>query len=192
MELYIRKHSTTALGLFMGAMVGLGGCSPTSAPAVILAQPEFRLTATIQDLMAAQIDPSADALWDSVAYIATEAGTEDRKPHTDAEWKAVRTSAITLIEATNLLCMQGRLVSASDSSAGPGELTPAQIQQRIETSHAVFVQFAHLLQQASMKALDAIDAKNPQALMDAGSAIDEACEACHVTYWYPNQIRPRN
>ena len=53
-----------------------------------------------------------------------------------------------------------------------------------------FTQFARNLQDAASKALTAIDARNPQGLMDAGGVIDEACEACHVTYWYPNQNRP--
>jgi cytochrome c556 len=201
---YIRKRAMSSLLLSLGATLPMGGCSPQATPVVVpppaavqtpvIAHPEpqFRLTATIQDLMEGQIDPSADALWDSVAFIATKAGIEDRQPRTDEQWKAVRTQAITLIEATNLLSMVGRRVAMADSPAGPGELRPAEIEQRVEASHDAFVQFARSLQDAGLKALSAIDARNPQGLMDAGAAIDEACEACHVTYWYPNQNRPGN
>ncbi len=140
------------------------------------------------------VDPSADVLWDSVAYIATSKGVEDRRPRTDEEWKAVRYSAITLIEAANLLSMPGRKVAlpdkASDRPAGQGELSHGEIQQRIDATHDSFTQLAHGLQEAGLKALAAIDAKDAQGLMDAGGTIDEACEACHVTYWYPNQQRP--
>jgi hypothetical protein len=139
------------------------------------------------------IDPSADVLWDSVAYVASTQGIEDRQPRTDAEWKAVRTSAITLIEAANLLSMPGRHVAAhkaSDPPPGPGELSHAQIQQRIDATHDSFTQFARALQDAGLKALTAIEARDAQGLMDAGGTIDEACEACHVTYWYPDQKRP--
>lgn len=189
--MYIPWRTIGLLTLLVGA-AEIGGCSPKVAPAVVQAQPTFLLTATIQDLMNGQIDPSADALWDSVAYIATEAGTEDRRPQTDEQWRAIRTSAVTLIEAANLLSMAGRRVAVADSPAGLGELRPAQIQQRIEASHESFVQFARALQGAGLKALTAIDAKDAQGLMDAGGAIDEACEACHVAYWYPNQNRPGN
>ena len=155
---------------------------------------QYRLTATIQDLMDGIIDPSADVLWDSVAYIATTKGIEDRQPRTDDEWKTVRNSAITLIEAANLLSMPGRTVAAthapSDAPPGLGELSHAEIQQRINATHDGFTQFARNLQDAGLKALAAIAAKDAQGLMDAGGAIDEACEACHVTYWYPNQQRP--
>jgi cytochrome c556 len=165
--------------------------APQSAP---MTSP-YRLTATVQELMDGIVDPSADSLWDSVAYIANTTGIEDRRPRTDEEWKAVRTSALTLIEAANLLSMPGRVVATdAPGSPGPGlgELSHAEIQQRIAATHAGFVQFAHNLQDAGLKALAAIDAKDPQALMDAGGTIDEACEACHVTYWYPNQNRPGN
>ena len=138
------------------------------------------------------IDPSADALWDSVAFIATRSGTEDRRPRTDEEWKALRTRAVTLIEAANLLSMPGRRVAADlpdGPPAGAGELSHDEIQQRIGASHDGFVQFARGLQDAGLKALTAIDARDARGLMDAGGAIDEACEACHITYWYPNQQR---
>jgi hypothetical protein len=155
---------------------------------------QYHLTATIQELMDGIVDPSADTLWDSVAYIATTKGVEDRQPRTDEEWKAVRTSAITLIEATNLLSMPGRRVAtaAGRPQPGLGELSSDEIQQRIDTTHDSFVQFAGNLQGAGLKALAAIDARDAQGLLDAGGAIDEACEACHVTYWYPDQSRPGN
>jgi hypothetical protein len=166
------------------------GCSRPAAPPAAQSVDQFRLVATVQDLMEQLIDPSADGLWDSVAYIAKSSGIEDRRPRTDQEWRAVRTSAITLIEAVNLLSMQGRRVAADDRRPGPGELSTAEIERRLSTTHAGFVGFAQNLQSAGLKALAAIDAKNAEGLMDAGGEIDEACEACHMTYWYPNQKRP--
>jgi hypothetical protein len=29
-----------------------------------------------------------------------------------------------------------------------------------------------------------------QALSNGGEKIDEACETCHQTYWYPNEPKP--
>jgi hypothetical protein len=197
--------SSRSLILLQGAILGMAGCSPSAPPSPAQTaqqrqpSPEYRLTATIQDLMDGIIDPSADVLWDSVAYIATTKGVEDRQPRTDEEWKAVRNSAVTLIEAANLLSMPGRQVLGGTERAngpatatGSGELTHAEIQQRINSTHEAFVQFARNLRDTGLKALAAIDRKDAQGLMDAGGLIDEACEACHVTYWYPNQNRPSN
>ena len=183
------RTSLLSLWAALATLIVVWGCSSKSQPAAATPTSPYDLTATVQELMEGQIDPAADALWDSVAFIATEQGTEDRRPRTAQEWKAVRASAVALIEATNLLSMPGRRVAA-DKEPGPGELSPAQIQQRIEANHGAFVQFARVLQAAGHKALAAIDARDAQGLMDAGGVIDEACEACHVTYWYPNQSRP--
>jgi cytochrome c556 len=181
-------HRTLIL-LLTGATLALAACTPRSSGGTTQQKqsPPQHPRVTIQDLMNGIIDPSADVLWDSVAYIASEKGIEDRQPRTAAEWQTVRRSAITLIEAANLLSMPGRSVAPTQ---GPGGLTPAEIQQRIDSSHAAFAQFARNLQDAGLQALAAIDAHNAEGLMDAGGRIDAACEACHVTYWYPNERRP--
>ena len=36
-----------------------------------------------------------------------------------------------------------------------------------------------------MKSLKAIESKNADDLLNAGQAIDTACENCHLKYWYP-------
>jgi cytochrome c556 len=52
------------------------------------------------------------------------------------------------------------------------------------------VQFAHGLHSTATQALEAIDRRDSEALLQAGGEIDAACEACHLTYWYPNQKVP--
>ena len=29
-----------------------------------------------------------------------------------------------------------------------------------------------------------------RAMLELGGTLDEVCEGCHTTFWYPNQIRP--
>jgi cytochrome c556 len=135
--------------------------------------------------MAGRIDPAADALWDSVATIVSAAGIEERRPRTAAEWRAVRQHALTLIESTRLLESPGRRVADKATRPGPGELSVPEIQRRIDANHQAFVAFAGSLRAAVQQALAAIDARDPQRLMDAGGVIDSACEACHLNYWYP-------
>jgi len=160
----------------------------TAAPA-----PDFRLTGTIKDIMDGVVDPSADYLWDSVSTIVTRKGVEERRPRTDEDWKNVRRRAIELIEAPNLLMMDGRKVAKpGEKSENPGiELGPEDIQQIIDGDRATFIQRAHALQDAGLKALAAIDKKDVDGLSDAGEAIDEACEQCHLKYWYPPDAEAR-
>src|SRR6188768_1171504 len=163
----------------------------TSAPAPGDAEGPFRLTASIRELMDSEIDPAADFIWASVASISTVAGLEERQPRTDEEWLEVRRRAITLIEATNLLVMKGRRVSTKyQPASGAGELDTDQVQHEIDTNRAAFVALAQRLQDTGLQTLAAIDAKDPVALFELGGTIDEACESCHVTFWYPNLTLP--
>jgi hypothetical protein len=147
----------------------------------------FRPTSTIKDLMDSMVDPSADFLWESVATIVSAAGTEERQPKTPEEWANVRRRAITLIEATNLLIMDGRHVAKPGEKAENEEveLGPEEIEKLINGDRTTWVTNAHALNDAAMIALKAIDAKNAAGLLDAGEGIDTACENCHLKYWYP-------
>ena len=50
-----------------------------------------------------------------------------------------------------------------------------------------FARKAQGLVAATMTALKAIDAKDVEGLSNAGGDIDEACESCHLVFWYPNE-----
>jgi len=161
---------------------------PGAAPAAARGEsPQHPLT--IQELMDTRVDPSADVLWDSVAFIASAKGEEDRRPRTPAEWDAVRQGALALIKAVDELSRSGRRVASVEKNPGPGELPAPAIQRRIDADPAAFARHARVLKSAAQKALAAIDAKDADALMNAGGLIDEACEACHVIYWYPHQAQ---
>jgi cytochrome c556 len=64
------------------------------------------------------------------------------------------------------------------------------MEANINKDRAKFNSLAKALHDAVLVALQAIDAKSPQGLIDAGEKMDNACENCHTTYWYPNQVLP--
>jgi hypothetical protein len=184
------------------AIATLAGCQKEAAapPAMVAAAPvpavsPYRVTASIQELMDALVDPSADELWESVATITTSKGVEERRPRTDEEWTEQRRHAVALMEATNLLAMPGRkLVPVGGKILDQdiqGVLTPEEGQKKLDEQHDAFVGFAHSLNDVGAKMLAAIDAKNPQGIMDAGAEMDAVCEGCHMTFWYPNQVIPQ-
>ena len=154
---------------------------------------DFRPTATIKDIMDSLVDPSADEIWESVAEIVTAAGTEERRPQTDDEWKAVRRAAVRIVESTNLLQMPGRLVARpGEKSENPGiELAPEQVNELIQADRRRFVTLAHDLHAAGVDALTAIDDRDGAALFTAGEGLDRACENCHLVYWYPPGKAPK-
>ena len=175
-------YSCLALVLFCA------GCSKPSSGAA----QTFILTATIKDIMDSMVEPSADEIWDSVATISNTAGIEERQPRTDEEWAAVRRRAITLLEATNLITIEGRHVAKPGEKARVEaiELAPEEIERRIYQDRDRFVALAHALHAATLPALQAIEARSPDKLLEAGQAIDEACENCHLKYWYPMDKSP--
>ena len=190
--------------LSVAAILGLTACQqqpastnaalPAASPAPSSSAAPFKLTASIAELMDSVIDPSADALWDSVGTTVDARGTVQRQPHNEAEWHEARRHAIALIEGTNLLVMDGRKLVAPGSAVldqdVQGVLSPEEGQKKLDSEHAAFVQFAYALQDVGVQMLKAIDAKNPEGMMTAGATMDEVCESCHLTFWYPNQVIP--
>jgi uncharacterized Zn-binding protein involved in type VI secretion len=144
---------------------------------------------SIQEVMLHIVDPAADALWESVSVTATTKGDEVNQPKSDEEWKSLRGHAVTLIEAANLLHIRGRSVARSgkelDDAGTPGLFTAEEVSQEIAKNFDVFALAAKQLQDASIEALAAIDAQKPSAVLEAGVRIDQACENCHRTFWYP-------
>src|ERR1700722_6675769 len=61
------------------AVLFLAGCSMHRETTVYRRTAVLpKATATIQDIMEIEVDPSADALWDAVTYVSTFEGTVER------------------------------------------------------------------------------------------------------------------
>ena len=182
----------------------IGGCERSGAPDASTAgsAPDataslpagMKPVASILDLMLEPIDTHADALWEAVATISTIEGTRDVHPETDEEWAELRRKAIVLMEASNLLVIEGRRVAHPGQKVeGPGEstdYTPEQAQAEIDKEPAVFTAFAAAMYNAGGELLTAIDARDVEAYLSAGSNLQEACEACHRRFWYPDSPLP--
>jgi len=193
--LALRLSGFIVLSLLLGC--NRSPSTDSSAPALAssasssVAGPPFKVTASIQELMEAIVDPSADGVWDSVGTTITSKGIVNHQPRTDEEWRQVRLHAIALTESTNLLMMDGRrLVPQGGKIADDGSegvLTTAAAEQLLITERATFVQFASALNGVAVQMLNAVDARQPKAMMEVGEAMDEICESCHMKFWYPNQ-----
>jgi hypothetical protein len=168
-------------------LLGLVGCVQQEPIAKPEAGAPFIPAASIQEIMASVVDTNADDVWNSVATIITKAGIEERAPHTDEEWSAVRRHAVTLAEASNLLVIKGRQVVApgGNTSDVPAELGAAEIQHDITANRQDFIARAQAFHAAVQGAIAAIDARNTEELIRAGGVIDQACEGCHIQFWYP-------
>jgi len=129
----------TRVSLITVGVVFLAGCTASPPP------PPFKAIADVKQLMQGTID--------------TESGTEERRPRTQAEWDAVRNSAITLTEAGNLLMMAPR--------AKDGGEWMKRSQELVDTGFAAW---------------KAAEAKNADTLFTVGGDVYDACSHCHQQY----------
>jgi hypothetical protein len=151
---------------------------------------------SIKDVMESMIDPSADTLWGAAGTIIDKQGTQDLSPKTQEQWLDVRRAAVRIIEGANLLMMPGREAApAGTKSEAPGvELEPAEITALIKKKRKSFDAFAKALQALGLEARQATEAKNVPLLEDIGGRMEDVCERCHQTFWYPQakQASTRN
>jgi cytochrome c556 len=181
---------TIICAITLPLLANIYGCSlragspPPSAGSVVGAP-----IGSVKDIMQNEVDPSSDAIWDSVSILVDQGGIHKNEPRTDAEWAAVRGQAIVLAEAANLLMAQDRLLTLPgqkiDGEGAPGNLTTDQAQRVFKSNHADFVANARAIQLIAVQAAKAAETKNVQGLLDTGEALDNACEACHLQFWYP-------
>jgi hypothetical protein len=115
-------------------------------------------------------------------------------PRTDEEWAEVRRNGIRLMEATNLLMIPGRRIAKPGEKANDPkvELSPERIEQVVNADKATWFKHAQDLHDAAMVAFDAIEKKDAEGLLNAGEGIDQACEKCHLQYWYPDDAARQN
>lgn len=190
MELLMHKIILGIYALALTVLFGVSACSKKTE--AISAESPLMPVATLQELMLAVIDPNIDPIWNSVTTVITKEGEVDKKPQSDEEWKVLRNHALTLIEVSNLLVIEGRPIAApgSNTSTHETEFGPKEIKAAIDANRKDFIKRSQALQEGAKLLLAAIDAKNPDDLVQAGGVVEHACEQCHTQFWYPNDRRP--
>jgi hypothetical protein len=132
---------------------------PMANPIPPIAAPG-RVLLGVKDVMRHIVNPAAEAFWARSGEVDDEKGANDRTPKDDENWKVSLDSAAQLVEAGNLLQMEGR---ARDPN-GP------------------WMKYAIQLTNAGLAGMTAAQARNKDKTFDAGSAMYDACYGCHGRY----------
>ncbi|MDP9103088.1 MAG: hypothetical protein M3N05_03660 [Pseudomonadota bacterium] len=150
--------STLAL---MGSMAASQPAAPPTQPAQPGVVSLARTLLPVKDVMRHIVNPAAELYWKAAGEIDTDQGTVHRVPGPadDARWNAALDAAMVLQESGNLLMLQGR---ARDSDR--------------------WLKYAQQLADAGALAVTAAKARNEKQTFDAGSALYNACYACHGKY----------
>jgi hypothetical protein len=192
MNAFAGKRLLTCLGLLTLGLL-LSTCSPSKPNAAQPAAPalwgDLKPVVSVKDLMRNMIDPASDYIFDAVKVEVTKSGTVERLPKTDADWETIRTGAITLAEGIYLLKVPRPFAPPGDenNSSGPDatELSPAQIKAKIEADPVLWNAKIEAVRNVGLEVLEIVKKKNADELFKAGGDLDEACETCHIQYWYP-------
>lgn len=144
---------------------------------------------TVREVMKAMVDPNAETVWGAVGVVHEKSGTVEKEPRTEEEWTSVENSAMALAEVGNLLKMPGRHIARPEEAGTTrwpeATLTPAQIDERLANDRVAWDKAADALRAAAMKAFAAARAHDKNGVFTVGEEIDNACESCHIVYWYP-------
>jgi hypothetical protein len=137
--------------LAIAGLLFLEGCGKSGPP--------IKAIATREEIMHHLVIPNAQIVWGAVGTISTLQGVEERAPKTDDDWFKIESSATTLMEAGNLLMMEGRAVDKS---------------HWIDRARALR-ESGDLVRQAAKK-------HDATALFDRGGDLFDSCQGCHFDY----------
>jgi hypothetical protein len=155
----IRSRSGGILALSLLLLPGCSGASEAEADMVAVAD--------LSTLMFTVIEPAAETYWDAVGWILDAEGEHYFRPQTPEEWEMVRNAAFAIAESGNLLMVRDR--GGADDAAWRG--------------------YSRALTEVGMKAIEAADAQDPQAVFDVGAEVYFVCTSCHAAY-SPEILRP--
>ena len=185
-------------GMFVGMFVLSVLTSTCSSPKAPPAPPpasqtwgDLKPVVSVKELMRDMLDPIADNIFDAVSTVATKQGEVTKVPKTDEDWEKIRIGAVTMAEGAYLLKIRRPFAPPGDenNSKGPEavELSPAQITAKIEKDPVEWNARIEALRNVGLEVLDIVKRKDVNELWDAAENLDQACEGCHRSYWYPGE-----
>jgi hypothetical protein len=146
---------------------------------------------SVKELMRDMIDPLADNIFDAVATDVSARGTVETFPISDEDWDKVRVGAVSLAEGVYLLKVPRPFAPPGDenNSSGPNgsESSPAQIKAKRDADPVLWNAKIESLRNVGLEVLAIVKKRDVAELSRAAGDLDEACESCHLEYWYPSQ-----
>lgn len=145
----------TGVGL---VVVGARSARHVDAPAPREVSP-LKPVASVRQIMDAIVAPAATAIFESVSTTVTIDGTVEKAPRTPEAWATVESGAVALAEAGNLLMMDGRALDRRD-----------------------WIAMSQAMVDSARLTLQAVKARDPKQVFDAGGEVYTSCDGCHRQY----------
>jgi cytochrome c556 len=149
----------------------------------------MKAVVSVKELRQYMLDPASDFIFDAVKIETTRKGTVEKVPKTDADWEKIRVGAVTIAEGAYLLKVPRPFAPAGDenNSTGPNasELSPKQIKEKLDADPVLWNAKIEALRNVGLEVLEIVKTRKTAELWDASYNLDQACESCHLQYWYP-------
>jgi hypothetical protein len=192
-ELLQRSRVRPALATALAALTCLvSSCSRSETTPPAPSSPlwgEMKPVVSVKELMADLVDPAADQVFNAVSTTIGTHGIVEVEPRTDEDWARVRSGALTLAEGASLLMIPRPIAPPDDRPAAPdpgnAELPPDQIRAMILADPVLWNAKIAALRNINLTILDVVQRRNVSELTEAGAILDQACETCHLEFWYP-------
>ncbi len=189
------RTSPAPLAALCVVTVCASACSSPKAPPPPSPTPalwgDLKPVVSVKELMRDMLDPASDYVFDAVKIVTTRNSTVQVVPKTDEDWEKIRIGAVTLAEGVYLLKIPRPFAPPGDenNSTGPDpeELSPAQIKAKLEADPVLWNAKIEALRNVGLQVLEIVKKKNADELWDASDNLDQACESCHVQFWYPGE-----
>jgi hypothetical protein len=189
----IRTLFIVAAGVFViGVLTSTCSSKPTPAPPAASSAlwGDLKPVVSVKELMRDMLDPASDFVFNAVGTEVTKNGVVETVPKTQADWDRIRIGAVTLAEGAYLLKVPRPFAPPGDENARAGpewELSPAQIKAKLDADPVLWNAKIEALRNVGLEVLEIVKKKDVNELWDAAENLDEACENCHLEYWYPGQ-----
>lgn len=115
--------------------------------------------ASVLEIMDGIVAPAAQVVYDSVSTVVTREGIQETRPKNDREWRNVAGSAAALIEASELLKMEGRAKDQGD-----------------------WAMIATAMAAAAAETRAAAQKQDAEGILAGGEKLNNSCDNCHRKY----------
>jgi hypothetical protein len=152
---------------------------------------ELKPIVSVKELMRDMLDPAAPTTSSTRSKIVyTRKGAVETTPKTEKDWDKIRIGAVTLVEGVYLLKIPRPFAPPGDenNSTGPEatELSPAQNQQRSSRrTPCCGTPRSKRCETSDSRSSKSSRPGRSTSCGTRGHNLDQACESCHLQYWYP-------
>ena len=190
----VRIHRFVATGVkVLAAGVLAVGCSSSKAAPAPPPQHlwgDLKPIVSVKELMRDMIDPDLGLrLRRGRRRVDAKKGTIEKQPSTDADWDRIRIGAVTWRKASICSRCRGRSRRLETRTTAPAR-RPRNCRRRrsrpsCEADPVLWNAKIEALRNVGLEVLDIVKRRDVNELWDAAENLDQACENCHLEYWYP-------